>query len=100
MLMPETKESGFTSLRNFDTARASTRSFNEAVEKMCHDQAVKTAIREGRYDPDVVEMRRRQNVADMIIGLADLVRDAKAWVGTFTIEGTDGKPYLLRFEEA
>jgi hypothetical protein len=94
------EESGVNPLRNFDTARVSTRSFNEAVEKMRHDQAVKTAIREGRYDPDMVEMRGRQNVADMIIGLADLVRNAEAWVRTFTTEGPDGKPYLLRLKEA
>ncbi len=97
--MAETGEIYLKRVGSYDAARSSVRVFNEAVEKMSHDRAVKSAIREGRYDQEAMELRRKQNLADMIMGLADLVRDSEAWLKTFTTEGPDGKPYLLRLKE-
>lgn len=87
-------------IRHCDVARTSVTKFNDAVEEMQHSWAVKEAIRDGRYDPDAIETKRRQAVADMIEGLADLVRSTKAWEEFMTVTGADGKPLLLRLEEA
>jgi hypothetical protein len=70
--------------------------FNEAVKEMELLQAAKAK----RYDRKSISDKRINDAVDMIEGLISSFRSPKALQKFMTIEGENGRPYILRLEEA
>jgi hypothetical protein len=70
--------------------------FNGEVKEMELLQAAKAR----RYDRKSISDKRSNDAVDMIEGLISFFRSSKALQKLMTIEGENGRPYILRLEEA